>query len=134
MFSIDYLGIDLPEINISMLDLHKGLYEYDLIHIPFTNESNHSREFEDLQNLLVDVLHSNYYPLPHYEVEQEFEESIDKELYFNMMLDCKTNKYFFTISTFADKGEVMADIEIGLDDEELQMCMKIAQVHKLIAC
>lgn len=133
MYVIDHQEICLPKLNKAMLDIDKGLYEYNLIHVPFTNEATQSKEFDGLQDLLIEVLHSNYYN-PWNEIESEFEESIDKKLYFNMMLNPKTGDYDFTVSTFADNGEVMAEVKIGLTDTEYQMCLEIANSYQLIAC
>jgi hypothetical protein len=129
MYVINHSEISLPQLKESMLDFSKGLYEYDLIHIPFTQEANHSTKFEDFQFAIADVLRENYY-MPDNEVEPEFENSIDGELYFNIIftnIDKCNFRCKFTISTFAN--EVMAEMEIGLSDDEYSMALLIIQ-HK----
>jgi len=133
MFVIDHEEVDLPQLSKTMFTMDDCFYEYDIMRLPFTDAVNQSKDFEKLQNLLVDVLHSNYYN-PWDIVEPEFESSIDKRMYFNMILNPCSDGYYFTVSMFADNNEVMADVEIGLSDEEKDMCMKIAQEHELIAC
>lgn len=123
MYVINHSDIRLPQLKESMLNFSKGLYEYDLIHIPFTQEANQSTKFEDFQFAITDVLRQNYY-MPDNEVEPEFENSIDGELYFNITIDVNMN-YHFTISTFAN--EVMAEMEINLSDNEYEMLLPIIQ-------
>jgi hypothetical protein len=133
MFVVDHEEVDVPQLSKDMFVMDDCFYEYDIMRLPFTNEVNQSKDFKELQDLLVDVLHSNYYN-PWDIVEPEFEVSIDKRIYFNMVLNPCSDNYYFTVSMFADNDEVMADVEIELTDEEKKMCMEIAQEHELIAC
>jgi hypothetical protein len=127
MYVINHSDIKLPQLKESMLDFSNGLYEYDLIHIPFTQETNQSIQFEEFQFAIADLLRQNYY-MPDNVVEPEFENSIDGELYFNVIFDMKTERRSFTISSFADDGEVMAEMEIGLSNEEYTMLLPV--IHK----
>ena len=126
MYVINHSDIQLPQLKESMLNFSKGLYEYDLIHIPFTQEANQSIQFDDFQFAIADLLRQNYY-MPNNVVEPEFEDSIDGELYFNVIFDMKTERCRFTISSLADDGEVMAEMEIGLSNDEYTMLLPVIQ-------
>ena len=126
MYVINHSDIQLPQLKESMLDFSKGLYEYDLIHIPFMQEANQSVQFENFQFAIADLLRKNYYN-PWNEVDPEFENSIDGELYFNVIFDMKTERCRFTISSFADDGEIMAEMAIDLSNDEYTMLLPVIQ-------
>ena len=124
MYVINHSEVKLPHLKESMLDFANGSYGYDLIHIPFKQETNQSIQFKDFQYAITELLKKNYYN-PWNEVEPEFEKSIDGELYFNVIVDENKNNYRFTISTFAN--EVMAEMEIELSNDEYTMLLPVIQ-------
>lgn len=126
MYVINHSEIQLPQLKKSMLNFSKGLYEYDLIHIPFTQEANQSLQFDSFQFVIAELLRQNYY-MPGNVVEPEFEDSIDGKLYLNITFDLKTKRCSFTISSFTDDGEVMAELEIELSNNEYTMLLPVIQ-------
>lgn len=126
MYVINHSDIQLPQLKKSMLDFSKGLYEYDLIHIPFTQEANQSVLFDGFQCAIADLLRKNYY-MPGNVAEPEFENSIDGKLYLNIAFDMETQRCSFTISSFADHDEVMAEMDVKLSNNEYIMLLPVIQ-------
>lgn len=113
-------SLSLPHITSNIVDFeHVNVDEGcgDMM-VSFNLLVDNDIRFDDVFALLHNQIRHNHYPLPHYEVEPEFEESLNRSLRLVITMNDYGN-YEFNLFNFAD--EDYTNIQIDLSNKEIEL-------------